>query len=175
MQTLAPERDIVSLDLSSEISCFLDEYLDDFWKGYKPAWAYKKQVKSAKKDKRREIQDSGHQSYANPTFPTERRSSSANSEQDLRLNQSRSAIDESIFVRFDSMDEDDGDDEMGEEDEFRRGDHSHGEIFSNLSCRTSKNNSFGDSSSSEMLGKIVILLCRLEWSLEKTRIICCAW
>ena len=166
LQALAPERDIVSRDLSSAISSFLEEYLDDFWKGYRPAWAYKKQSKSAKKDKKQGSQSSssGYHTNANLTSQLTEHHASANSGQDQQMHQSRSVIDESIFVRFDSIDEeeeddyDDYDDEEEEgEDGYKGGDkeQEQGEVFSNLSCRTSKNDSLGgscSSSSSDIFG-----------------------
>eukprot|EP01035_Chromulina_nebulosa_P026379 gene26379-34514_t len=82
-----------------------------------------------------------------------------------QLIQSRSVIDESIFVRFDSMDEDDGDEEEEEEVEYIGEEEENREIFSSLSCKTSQNNSYGGScsSSSDIFGKGKEISCSILW------------
>lgn len=84
-QFLFMEGDILSHSTTGEVGPFLSEYLDEYWRSYRPSWVYNDKNKKASKKQ-------GGSSLSTTTCPPPSLGSN---------------IDESIFIRYEEESEDD--------------------------------------------------------------------
>jgi len=104
------ERDVVTSSYAQAASAFLETYLDDYWRGYRPAWTYnnKKNHKQKNSNSNETLQSNCFKSLFHdaplPPLSVHHKSSLG------------SSIDESIFYRCTSDDE--GNDDMEDEKDF---------------------------------------------------------
>lgn len=106
------ERDIVTSSYSVAVTAFLDTYLDDYWRGYKPSWAYnnKKKDNGNKKKGKHNDQNLSHaellpKDHFRSLFH-EVDASGLHPQHNHRQSSLGSSIDESIFYRCISEDDD---------------------------------------------------------------------